>query len=347
MTVTHGVAHQNVNCKCHSDNHGLLLAHRAAASRRPPALLAPQWPPRDPVSAVTVARDRQIAQVAGAALPFAMAAQQRSALRTLLVLGSATALSGCDFDCACTSELRSSVVVRVRDAATGRLAATGVTGVSEHESGAVTEFAAHSDLTLHGEWFSELPGEHTISLWKPGYLPYFVDAHAEAGRCHVKAEMVEADIARDLQAAPESPISFIEGPDSTVGVWNSASAEVQIYRDTLEIKGLAETHDCTELRVVPFRSAARLHVQVEPSDVPLDDCVDWRRFEARFLLPSGATDLLVTNAYYFPAVLFNGKVRPSSWPSAWAVDRLSTRSRPGKASGLYGPANGPHDSPFA
>ncbi len=243
-----------------------------------------------------------------------MTAQQRSALRTLLVLASATALFGCDsFFALCTDEMRFSVLVEVRDAATGRPAASGVTGVSEHESGEVIEFTAGpDDLALDGKWDRELPGEHAITLWKPGYLPYLVDVHVDADRCHVNPEMVEAEIDRDPRAVPESPISFIEGPDSTVGVWNSASAEVHLYGDTLEIKGQAATRDCMELRVVSFRSGTRLHVQVEPSDVPLDDCVGGRWFEARFLLPSGATDLLVTNAYYFPAVLFSGKVRPSS-----------------------------------
>ena len=235
-----------------------------------------------------------------------MTAQQRSALRTLLVLVSAAALSGC----VCTDELRFSVVVEVRDAATGRPAASGVTGVSEHESGEITEFTAGSDLTLDGNWGRELPGEHTITVWKPGYLPYVANADVDADLCHVKREIVEAEIAPDPRAVPEHPISFTEGPDTTGG-W-SASAEVQVYGDTLEIKGLAKTRSCTELRVVAFRSGTRLHAQVEPSSVPLgDECVGSRRFEARFSLPSRATNLLVTNAVYFPAVLFDGEVRPA------------------------------------
>lgn len=247
-----------------------------------------------------------------------MTALQRSALRTLLVLGSAAALSGCDGSYVCTAELRGSVVVEVRDAVTGRPTASGATGVSEHESGEITEFAefsysefSYSALTLFGDWRGELPGEHTITVWKPGYVPHVVDAHVDADRCHVKTETVEADIAPDPRAVSEYPIFFTEGPD-TSGEWPTANAEVRVNGDTLEIKGLAETLGCTELRVVAFHSGVRLHVQVEPSDVPLDDCVDWRRFEASFSLPSGTTSLLVTNAVDFPAVLFNGKVRPSS-----------------------------------
>ena len=206
-------------------------------------------------------------------------------------------------------ELRSSVDVEVRDAATGRAAARGVTGVSEHESGEITEFVAGSDLALFGNWGRELPGEHAITLRKPGYLPYVANADVDADICHVKTEVVEAEIASDPRAVPEHPISFVEGLDTTGG-WPSPRAEVQVYGDTLEIKGLAETHDCGQLRVVSFRSGTRLHVQIEPSGVPPDECVGRRRFEASFALPSGATDLLVTNAVYFPAVLFNGEVRP-------------------------------------
>ena len=219
------------------------------------------------------------------------------------------ALSDCDIvGVVCTDELRFSVVVEVRDAATGRPAARGVTGISEHESGVLTEFTAGSDLSLYGDWDSELPGRHVITVRKPGYLPHVVHADVDADRCHVETETVEADIAPDPRAVPEYPVSFIEGPDNSE--WRSASAEVQVYGDKLEIKGLAETRDCTELRVVAFRSGTGLHVQVEPSDIPLDDCVSYRRFEASFSLPSGRTDLLVTNAVYFPAELFDGEVRP-------------------------------------
>ena len=209
--------------------------------------------------------------------------------------------------------MRFSAVVEVRDAATGRPAAIGATGVSEHESGVVTQFAAESsDLTLYGDWHAELPGEHTFTVWKPGYLPHVVDAHVDSDRCHVKKEIVEAEITRDPRAVAEYPISFIEGPD-TAGGWHTASADVRVYGDTLEIKGLAEARSCTELRVVAFRSGTRLHVQVERSDVPLDECVRSRWFEASFSLPSGTTDLLVTNAGYpRSAVFFNGGVRPSS-----------------------------------
>ena len=240
----------------------------------------------------------------------AMSTRHRPALRTLLALGTAAALSGCDIvGVVCTDELRFSVVVEVRDAATGRPAARGVTGVSEHESGTLTEFTASSDLSLYGNWARELPGEHTILVRKPGYQADIVHADVDADRCHVETETVEAEIAPDPRAVPEYPVSLIEGPDTAH--WRPASAEVQVHRDTLEIQGFAGTAGCTELRVVAFRSGDGLHVQVEPSDIPLEDCVSSRRFEARFLLPSGPTDLLLTNAHYFPAVLFEGQVRPA------------------------------------
>ena len=58
---------------------------------------------------------------------------------------------------------------------------------------------------------------------------------------------------------------------------------------------------------------SQVHVQVEPSDIPLDDCVSSlsRQFEARFTLPSERTDLLVTNGFYVPAEFFDGQVRPA------------------------------------
>ena len=237
-----------------------------------------------------------------------MSTQQRLAVRTLVALGIAATLSGCGIVAICTSELRYSVVVEVRDAATGRPAAHGVTGISEHESGILTEFTASGDLRLDGNWGTELPGTHTITIRKPGYLTEVVHADVEADRCHVETETVEAEIAPDPRAVAEHPVSFVEGAD-TAG-WRPASAEVAVHGDTLEIKGFART-GCAELRVVAFRSGSGLHVQVEPSDTRLEDCVYSRQFEARFLLPPGPTDLLVTNAHYFPAVLFDGQVRPA------------------------------------
>ena len=238
-----------------------------------------------------------------------MSTQQRLAVRTLVALGSAATLSGCGIVAVCTSELRYSVIVEVRDATTGRPAASGATGISEHESGIITEFTASGDLRLDGNWRTELRGNHTITIRKPGYLTEVVQADVDADRCHVETETVEAEITPDPRAVAEHPVSFVEGPD-TAG-WRPASAEVAVHGDTLEIKGFAGTAGCAELRVVAFRSGDGLHVQVEPSDTPLEDCVNSRQFKARFLLPSGPTDLLVTNAHYFPAVLFDGQVRPA------------------------------------
>lgn len=201
-----------------------------------------------------------------------------------------------------------SVIVEVRDPATGMPAARGVTGKSEHENGTITEFYATSDLRLDGNWAGELPGDHTIIVRKPGHVTDIVHADVDADRCHVETETVEAHIAPDPEAVPEYPVSFVERPDT--GDWRPASAEVRVRGDTLEIWGLAHT-ECTQLRVVAFRTGTGLHVQVEPSDIPLDDCVNRRRFEARFTLPSGPTDLLLTNGFFFPPELFDGQVRPA------------------------------------
>lgn len=227
------------------------------------------------------------------------------------VLGTAAALSSCDFALVCTDELRPSVIVEVTDRATGMPAASGATGLSRHESGVLIEFYADSDLRLWGDWPSELPGNHTILVRKPGFLTDTVFADVDADRCHVEPRTVQVEIARDPRAVPESPVFFIEGPDSAG--WRRASAEVRVYGDTLEIKGYAGT-DCTELRtglrVVAFRSGSGLHVQVEPSGTPLDSCTRSRQFEARFALPSEPTHLLVTNGFFVPAMLFDGEVRP-------------------------------------
>lgn len=230
---------------------------------------------------------------------------------TLLALGAAAALSGCDLGLVCTDELRPSVVVEVRDRATGMPAARGATGRSEHESGVLTEFYAigGDGLTLWGDWHGELPGNHVILVRKPGFLTEVAHADVDADRCHVEPKTVQVTLVRDPRAVPESPVSFTEGPDSAG--WRRASAEVQVYGDTLEIKGYART-ECTELQAVAFRTGSALHVQVEPSHTPLDSCVNSRQFEAKFTLPTEPTRLLLTNGFFTPVVLFDGEVRPSA-----------------------------------
>ena len=119
---------------------------------------------------------------------------------------------------------------------------------------------------------------------------------------------MQVSLARDPRAVPEFPVSFIEGPDSA-GWERPASAEVQVHGDTLEIKGYTRS-DCMELRIVAFRSRSSLHVQIEPSDTPLDSCTRSRWFEARFTLPPEPTRLLVTNGFWVPVKFFDGEVQP-------------------------------------
>ena len=57
--------------------------------------------------------------------------------------------------------------------------------------------------------------------------------------------------------------------------------------------------------------ASGLHVQVKPSGTQLDSCRGSRWFEARFILPSEPTHLLVTNTFPPPVELFSGVVRPA------------------------------------
>jgi len=236
-----------------------------------------------------------------------MTTQHRLALRILLVLGPATAVTGCGIvGVSCTEELRPSVTVEVRDPVTGTPAARGATGRSEHETGVFTEFFAIDDLSLYGNWASELPGSHAILVRKPGFRAEIAHADVDADRCHVVPETVQVELAPDPRAVPVHPVSFIEGPDT---LWHIPSAEVQVYGDTLEIKGFARIF-CTRVRVVAFRSGSALHVQIEPSDTRLESCASSRQFEARFTLPPERTDLLVTNGYYYPVELFDGPVRP-------------------------------------
>ena len=233
----------------------------------------------------------------------------RSRRRLTAIVGpTAFALSGCgDLGGVCTGELRSSLVVEVRDAATGEPAARGVTGVSEHATGVLTELTAFDELRLLGDWERELAGRHTIVLRKPGFVAEHLDIIVGSDECHVETRTVQGEIRVDAGAVSVDPLSFSErlGAD----VWPPASAGVQVHEDTLEIAGFAPT-DCTELRAVAFRHGIGLHVQIEPSDEPLAPCASQRQFEVRYLLPPDATHLLVTNGFAFPVDLFDGVVRP-------------------------------------
>lgn len=239
-----------------------------------------------------------------------MPARRRLALRTLLVFATAAALSGCGslFEVVCTTEMRSSVVVEVRDPVTGAPAARGVTGLSEHGSGITTEFAPIDDLHLHGNWRRELPGHHIIHLYKPGFRTEIVTVDVGNDDCHIKPATVRAHMEPNPLAVPQHPVSYIEGPE--IDAW-PASAGVKIYGDTLEIRGFAPNW-CMKLRAVAYRvPTGFLHVQVEPSDIPLDRCVSWRQFEVRYTLPPERTNLLITNGGGFPVELFSGQVRPA------------------------------------
>ena len=247
-------------------------------------------------------------------LPLAMTTQHRLASLTLLVLGTAAVLSSCNIvgpgagDC--LPIFVPSVIVEVRDPATGMPAARGVTGRSEHESGVVTELGVGYDLRLLGMWKYELRGNHTILVRKPGFLTDTVYVYVDGNRCNVEPRTVLVHMVPDARALPQHPVSFIEGPEIAAGYPSSRVQGVQVYGDTLEIKGFALT-DCTELRVVAFRSDNGLHVQVEPSDIQLDPCVGPRQFELRYTLPPEPTHLLVTNSSSLPAELFSGQVRQS------------------------------------
>jgi hypothetical protein len=228
-------------------------------------------------------------------------------LPALAMFGASVALLACDdvFGVACTSEMIFSASVQVRDVRTGEPAARGVTGFAEHESGAVTQFAAIDDSTLIGDWQRELPGHHAIRLQKPGYQTEILNVTVPGGRCHVEPVTAHAEISPDPGSVSEDPVSFQDGPK--INAW-PASAGVQIHGDTLEISGFAPT-PCESLRTVAFRTGTGLHVQVEPSGSPLEECASPREFVARFILPAERTYLLVTNGFGFPVELFDGQVQ--------------------------------------
>lgn len=215
-------------------------------------------------------------------------------------------LSGCGSPAVCITEPpQPPVVVEIRDRVTGAPAARGVTGESQHQSKVRTELAALGDLRLVGRrWRDGLHGTHTIRVRKPGFGTETVSVDVDRHECGVQTSTVRITIAPDPRAMPEYPVSFTEGPE--IGAL-PASARVRLYGDTLEIGGFAPAGR-QELRVVASRTDIRLHVQVEPSDIPP---LGTRQFAVRFTLPPGPTDLIVTNGYGHPTILFIGQVRPT------------------------------------
>jgi hypothetical protein len=208
---------------------------------------------------------------------------------------------------ACEDDLRSSITVEVRDAATGEPAARGATGLTVHEDGRDTELAAFDELHLSGNWNRELPGEHSVRVRKPGFVTQiFPRVEVDEDACHVETHVVRVQLEADTGAVAHHPVLFSQGPQ----VSNSgASAGILIYGDTLEIGGFVPTH-CRTLRMVAFRVGIEAHVQIESSDTPTEPCERLRQFKARYLLPPGRTSLLVTNGSGFPVMLFAGDVRP-------------------------------------
>lgn len=234
---------------------------------------------------------------------------RRSMLALGLILVGLVLSSAClgSLEVLCTSVLRASLIVEVREAADGAPAARGTTGLSEHESGRAVELAAADDLFLHGDWPAELPGTHSVVLRSPGYRVEIVQAFVERDECHVETATVHAELTPEPSAVSVNAIEFIDGPKVDA---YPASAGVRVVGDTLEISGFAPTN-CTELHAVAFRVGQELHVQIEPSDVALTECVSPRLFSAKYILPPERTYLLVTNGYSFPTTLFSGQVRPT------------------------------------
>jgi hypothetical protein len=227
------------------------------------------------------------------------------------VWATTAVLQGCtDFlGIACTDELRPSIVVEVRDSATGAPAARGATGLTVHETGADTELAAFDTLHLSGNWNRELPGDHSVRVRKPGFRTQVLPrVQVGEGGCHVETVRLPFRIARDPGAVPLQPVFLTQGPDLNA---TPASAGIQIYGDTVEVGGFVPAL-CRSLQIVAFRSGNETHVQVQASDPPLGSCAgSERQFKARYLIPPVRSFLLVTNGFGFPVTLFAGSVSPA------------------------------------
>ena len=242
-----------------------------------------------------------------------MTARQHAGSRMSPALAVAAVLSGCEAifspDRACILKPRQSVVVEVRDHVSAAPAARGVTGEAVHESGIVHELAASGPLSLRGLWGDDPPrGGFTVHVRRPGFRTETETVDVRIGDCGIVTEVVRVQLVPNPHAIAVPPRSFIEGPKVDAG---PSSAGVKWTGNTLEIKGSAPT-GCNELAIVAYRTGGGLHVQLGPSDSPLDRCGGARVFEARFAFRSEPIALLVTNATGFPATLFNGQVRPTT-----------------------------------
>jgi hypothetical protein len=209
---------------------------------------------------------------------------------------------------ACTSELRANLVVEVRDSLTGAPAAWGATGIAVHDGGRTTTLSAFDSLHLGGSWAREQAGGYHVSVRKPGYTPVETRSSVDEDACHVKTGRVQVRIAPNPQYSSQPPL-FLTLGEHVLG-WN-ASAGIITHADTLIISGRAYA-PCTRLTVLATRSGRDLHVQAQPEDWSLartcseDDRL--QNFNAAFLLPTGGTDIYLTNGYGDPTVLFSGSV---------------------------------------
>lgn len=227
----------------------------------------------------------------------------------LLILGSC-ALSACDgLFVECSTELRASLVVEVREAESGKAAARGATGHVRHlRSGVVTElYAALNDsLRLDGDWDTERAGRYEVVIRKPGYETESVLAVVDEDRCHVHTERVPVTLTRDRLAVAVVPIAF--EPGSRVSGWE-ASAGITTFGDTLVVTGRAVAL-CGDLDVVAFRSREWWHIQFQPKqwEGTCPGVPGLQQFEARFKLEPGINHLLITHGHWRSETLFEGSV---------------------------------------
>ena len=213
-------------------------------------------------------------------------------------------LAGCG-EGACTMELRSNLLVEVRDSATGAPAAWGATGSAQHEVDRATELYAMDSLRLVGNWQSEQAGRYEVTVRKPGFTPVHSTVNVDEGSCHVKTRTVRVTLPASRDDWFQPPVFFT--PGERVPGWN-ASAGFAVRGDTLVISGRA-TAPCSQVTAVASRTRWDWHIQLQPEQWATGACGDYlQQFSLGYLLAEGTTHVYLTNARGLPVVLFDATV---------------------------------------
>ena len=231
-------------------------------------------------------------------------------MRLCLLLFSCCFATGCIdlLSVDCTSELRASLLVEVRDALTGAPAAHGTTGTATHvETLTNTDLFSYLDsLRLNGNWSREQAGQYTVRIQKPGFQNEQISVDVTEDRCHVRTPRVPVTLTTNAAATMITPLAFERG--ARVG-GSPASVGVRVFGDTLVVSGRAGT-GCQEVDAIAFRAGLSWHIQLQPSRW-VGPCIGphgQQQFEVRYQLIPGRNDVLITNGLEPPLTLFSGRV---------------------------------------